>query len=309
MSIRNIAVFIDGDNISASHYQKIIDELKQTGRILTQRLYADFSESACTAWRGYIMNYGIDAIQTFRIAKKESTDNCLIVDCMRTLYHHQIIEMFVIVSSDSDFSSLASEIRMKGKFCIGVGYNHTPMKLRNNCDRFIVIETLLETKKSKTDKSKEKDNKEKESKDKDKESKDKDKESKDKDKNKEKSGSDIDRYFNDHSKFLAVKTFKEFFPHYTDEQNIIVKDDTVYWLRLDYFKDNIRDIIFKVIEDSDRNEIHMSWLKDKLLTIDSSFDQRAWGFTKMTDFASMIIYNTSFIIAKDKNGEFVIKMS
>ena len=83
----------------------------------------------------------------------------------------------------------------------------------------------------------------------------------------------------------------------------------MYWLRLDYFKDNIRDIIFKVIEDSDRNEIHMSWLKDKLLTIDSSFDQRAWGFTKMTDFASMIIYNTSFIIAKDKNGEFVIKMS
>ena len=299
MSIRNIAVFIDGDNISSSHYQKIIDELKQTGRILTQRLYADFSNSTSTAWRGYIMNYGIDAIQTFRIAKKESTDNCLIVDCMRTLYHHQMIEMFVIVSSDSDFSSLASEIRMKGKFCIGVGYNHTPMKLRNNCDRFIVIETLLETKnKNKNDKSKDKDKESKDNKDKD-----------NKDKNKEKSGTDIDRYFNDHSKFLALKSFKEFFPHYTDEQNIIVKDDTVYWLRLDYFKDNIRDIIFKVIEDSDRNEIHMSWLKDKLLTIDSSFDQRAWGFTKMTDFASMIIYNTSYIIEKDKNGEFVINLN
>lgn len=299
MSIRNIAVFIDGDNISSSHYQKIIDELKQTGRILTQRLYADFSNSTSTAWRGYIMNYGIDAIQTFRIAKKESTDNCLIVDCMRTLYHHQMIEMFVIVSSDSDFSSLASEIRMKGKFCIGVGYNHTPMKLRNNCDRFIVIETLLETKnKNKNDKSKDKDKESKDNKDKD-----------NKDKNKEKSSTDIDRYFNDHSKFLALKSFKEFFPHYTDEQNIIVKDDTVYWLRLDYFKDNIRDIIFKVIEDSDRNEIHMSWLKDKLLTIDSSFDQRAWGFTKMTDFASMIIYNTSYIIEKDKNGEFVINLN
>jgi hypothetical protein len=250
------------------------------------------------------MNYGIDAIQTFRIAKKESTDNCLIVDCMRTLYHHQMIEMFVIVSSDSDFSSLASEIRMKGKFCIGVGYNHTPMKLRNNCDRFIVIETLLETKnKNKNDKSKDKDKESKDNKDKD--NKDKD----NKDKNKEKSGTDIDRYFNDHSKFLALKSFKEFFPHYTDEQNIIVKDDTVYWLRLDYFKDNIRDIIFKVIEDSDRNEIHMSWLKDKLLTIDSSFDQRAWGFTKMTDFASMIIYNTSYVIEKDKNGEFVINLN
>jgi uncharacterized LabA/DUF88 family protein len=302
MSIRNIAVFIDGDNISSSHYQKIIDELKQTGRILTQRLYADFSNSTSTAWRGYIMNYGIDAIQTFRIAKKESTDNCLIVDCMRTLYHHQMIEMFVIVSSDSDFSSLASEIRMKGKFCIGVGYNHTPMKLRNNCDRFIVIETLLETKnKNKNDKSKDKDKESKDNKD----NKDKD----NKDKNKEKSSTDIDRYFNDHSKFLALKSFKEFFPHYTDEQNIIVKDDTVYWLRLDYFKDNIRDIIFKVIEDSDRNEIHMSWLKDKLLTIDSSFDQRAWGFTKMTDFASMIIYNTSYVIEKDKNGEFVINLN
>ena len=296
-NISNIAVFIDGDNISASHYQKIIDELKQTGRILTQRLYADFSRSTSNAWCEYIMNYGIDAIQTFRIAKKESTDKCLIVDCMRTLYHHQMIEMFVIVSSDSDFSSLASEIRMRGKFCIGVGYQHTPMKLRNNCDRFIVIETLLVNKK-KIEKLEKNEKLEKI-----------DKSKKKSDKPSEEKCVDIDLYFSNHPKFIALKTFKELYPHYTDEQNIIIKDEILYWLRIDHFKDNIRDIIFKVIEDSDRNEIHMSWLKDKLLTIDSSFDQRAWGFTKMTDFASMIIYNTSFIIAKDKNGEYVIKMS
>lgn len=296
-NIRNIAVFIDGDNISASHYQKIIDELKQTGRILTQRLYADFSDSTSSAWRGYIMNYGIDAIQTFRIAKKESTDNCLIVDCMRTLYHHQMIEMFVIVSSDSDFSSLASEIRMKGKFCIGVGYNHTPMKLRNNCDRFIVIETLLVNKK-KVEKNEKNEKNEKI-----------DKSKKKSDKPSEEKCTDIDLYFSNHPKFIVLKTFKELYSHYTDEQNIIIKDDIVYWLRLDHFKDNIRDIIFKIIEDSDRNEIHMSWLKDKLLTIDSSFDQRTWGFTKMSDFISMIIYNTQYTLAKDKNGEYVIKMS
>lgn len=290
-NIKNIAVFIDGDNISASHYQKIIDELKQVGRILTQRLYADFSRPTSNAWREYIMNYGIDAIQTFRISKKESTDNCLIVDCMRTLYHHQMIEMFVIVSSDSDFSSLASEIRMQGKFCVGVGYHHTPLKLRNNCDRFIVIETLNdESKKNKIKNDKN----------------DKKKEEKTDEKN-----SDINLYFNAHPKFLSLKKFEEIYPfhHVASDDNMIVKDEIVYWLRIEHFKDNIRDIIFKAIEESDRHEIHMSWLKDKLLTIDSSFDQRMWGFTKMTDFATMIIYNKPYILTKDKNGEFVIKMA
>jgi uncharacterized LabA/DUF88 family protein len=281
-SISNIAVFIDGDNISAAHYQKIIDELKQMGRILTQRLYADFSRPTTTQWKEYIMKYGIDAIQTFRIAKKESTDNCLIVDCMRTLYHHNgaMIDMFVIVSSDSDFSSLASEVRMKGKFCIGVGYNHTPMKLRNNCDRFIVVETLIESKKEVV-------------------------------KKKDSSAvaeSTIDQYFSENPKFVSTKKLNEICKVDQTRSDIIIKDDIVYWLTTTN-NHNIRDVILKIIEDSNRSEVHMSWLKDKLLTIDSSFDQRVWGFTKMIDFANMIIHNTSYTITKDKNDEFVIKLS
>jgi uncharacterized LabA/DUF88 family protein len=291
-SISNIAVFIDGDNISANHYQKIIDELKQMGRILTQRLYADFSRPTTTQWKEYIMNYGIDAIQTFRIAKKESTDNCLIVDCMRTLYHGTMIDMFVIVSSDSDFSSLASEIRMKGKFCIGVGYNHTPMKLRNNCDRFVVVETLINSKKDA-----------KEMKDKN-EMKDKKDEKKEEKKKELKS---IDDYFVDNPKFVTIKKLSEICKIDHSRNDIIIKDDIVYWL-MTANNLNIRDIIFKIIEDSNRSEVHMSWLKDKLLTIDSSFDQREWGFTKMIDFATMVVYKTGYIITKDKNDEFIIKL-
>ena len=143
--MKNIAVFIDADNISGKHYESIAKELKNEGRIITQRVYGDFSkQSTSTNWENIISNYGMEAIQVFRIPKKESTDNSLIVDCMKLLYQSNNIHIYVIVSSDSDFSSLANEIRLNDKICMGVGYNKTPMKLRNNCDKFIVIEGLNE---------------------------------------------------------------------------------------------------------------------------------------------------------------------
>lgn len=288
---QNIAIFIDGDNVSGSHYQKILDEMRRNGRVLVQRLYADFSKPSSSQWREIIVNYGIEAIQTFRIAKKESTDNTLIVDCMRTLYNFKNIQSFVIVSSDSDFSSLAAEIRLRGQFCIGIGYNQTPLKLRNNCDRFILIESLLDN--SQVTPSK----------------------------NHKPIHYTTDKgvhqfllsYFSNNSKVTTIEelttigkkhdlniTISELYK--MDELKIV--GDRIYWLKLG--DNHMCEITLKIIGETERGEIHMSWLKERLLNVDSTFDQRLWGFLKMSDYSAMIIDGTELRLSKDKNNEVVI---
>ena len=78
----------------------------------------------------------------------------------------------------------------------------------------------------------------------------------------------------------------------------------VYWMKLGNI--NIKQTILKIIEETDRGNIHMSWLKDRLLNVDSSFDQKLWGFLKMSDFSSFIIQGTDLKIGKDENNEIVI---
>jgi uncharacterized LabA/DUF88 family protein len=261
--MNNIAVFIDGDNISAVHYQTMIGELKQEGRILIQRVYADFSKQSSSSWQDIIVNNGMEAIQTYRVAKKESTDNALIVDCMDTLYNIKTIQKYVIVSSDSDFSSLATKIRLRGLFCIGVGYQHTSVKLRNNCDKFIVIENVTGVQKPT-----------------------------------ETNSTSID--------VLLKNIFTDQQCMSVDEFNAVSKrvqlkdivklgyikvyNDKVYYLLNGDI--NILDMTLNIMLKSDRDMIHMSYLKDCLLNLDSSFDQRRFGFYKMADFAKMIIHNT-----------------
>ena len=80
----NIIMFIDADNVSPKHYQFILEEIKKEGRVISQKLYGDFSKSETQKWKDIIFDYGIEAVQVFRIPRKESTDNSLIVDTMKT---------------------------------------------------------------------------------------------------------------------------------------------------------------------------------------------------------------------------------
>ena len=289
---QNIAVFIDGDNISGTHYQKIMDEIRRTGRILVQRVYADFSKPGSAHWRDIIVNYGLEAVQVFRVAKKESTDNTLIVDCMRTLYNNTGIHTYVIMSSDSDFSSLAAEIRLRGQFCVGVGYKHTPMKLRNNCDRFILIESLTNNIICSSGPQVERD-----------------------------LGliDQLDMFFKDRSKMVCsadelityaqktglVEKLKERqATPFNDIPFCKIIDSRIYWLKLN--EHNIVELILKMMNENERSEIHMSWLKERLLNIDSTFDQRLYGFAKMSEFSEMIVHGTEHNVGRDKNNEAVI---
>ena len=88
-------------------------------------------------------------------------------------------------------------------------------------------------------------------------------------------------------------------------KNTIVKDGILYWLSLG--EDNFKKITLKIIDESDKQDTHMSWLKERLLNINSSFDQRLWGFTKMSQYAELVIFgNPGYKLSKDKNGEYVI---
>ena len=284
--MNNIAIFIDGDNISGNHYQSILQELKQEGRVLIQRVYADFSTVSSNHWKDVILNHGMEAIQTYRVAKKESTDNALIVDCMDTLYNISTIQKYVIVSSDSDFSSLATKIRLRGLFCIGVGYNHTSLKLRNNCDKFILIENITncQIKTKVQDFS-------------------------------QLQGIDefLSSVFNSQSvKCLPIDEVA------TIDKRFLLRDIQklpyirVYRKNIYYLLDenvNILERVLHILQKSDRDVIHMSYLKDCLLNLDSSFDQRRYGFFKMAEFGDMIIQNTEWKMSADdkKNAIILLK--
>lgn len=292
--MNNIAVFIDGDNISALHYQTMISELKQEGRILIQRVYADFSKQSSSSWQDIIVNNGMEAIQTYRVAKKESTDNALIVDCMDTLYNIKTIQKYVIVSSDSDFSSLATKIRLRGLFCIGVGYQHTSVKLRNNCDKFIVIENVTGSQKTDASASLE-----------------------------PSSMSSISTGCHDTMGHFLKNTFSQQPFMALDEFNALSKryslkdvlktgyvkvyNDKVYYLLNG--DTNILDMTLNIMLKTDRDMIHMSYLKDCLLNLDSSFDQRRFGFFKMADFAKMIIHTHAGLQLTTDNKEQIVVMS
>lgn len=282
--MNNIAIFIDGDNISGNHYQSILQELKQEGRVLIQRVYADFSTSATNHWKDIILNHGMEAIQTYRVAKKESTDNALIVDCMDTLYNISTIQKYVIVSSDSDFSSLATKIRLRGLFCIGVGYNHTSLKLRNNCDKFILIENITDSRQSF-----------------------------------DASAFDvthgIDAFLASVFKSQSVKVLpidkvttidKRFTLQNIQKLSYIrVYRKNIYYL-LENLNENIAERVLHILEKSDKDVIYMSYLKDCLLNLDSSFDQRRYGFFKMAEFGEMIIQNTEWRMSVDDKKNAII---
>lgn len=302
--MNNIAIFIDGDNISGHHYQTVLNDMKQEGRVLIQRVYADFSQPSSKNWQEVILNNGMEAIQTYRVAKKESTDNALIVDCMDTLYTITTIQKYVIVSSDSDFSSLATKIRLKGLFCIGVGYHHTPLKLRNNCDKFVLIEPLLEryvvsmNDEAKLDPLR--------------------------DVQKTEPVPDATKtydvshgmeaflasvYKQQSSNVISVTDLMTITKKYQLKDIIKLRYIQLYKNNLYYLLEgtnNIRDVTLNILLKADRDMIHMSYLKDYLLNNDSSFDQRRYGFYKMADYAEMIIHNTEWILSKDKQHNVII---
>lgn len=137
-----IAVLIDGDNAQPNIIGNIFEETARFGDAIVRRVYGNFMGPYLSSWRGVCEQYAIKPIHQFHFSSgKNSTDSALIIDAMDLLYTGRY-DGFVIVSSDSDFTGLATRIREQGLMVLGFGQNHTPIAFRNACNKFFLTEFL-----------------------------------------------------------------------------------------------------------------------------------------------------------------------
>jgi predicted nuclease of predicted toxin-antitoxin system len=137
-----LAVLIDADNIPARHIEAVLDEIAGLGEPSVRRVYGDWSSSALAQWKEKARSLGLVMHQQSANTKgKNASDIGLVIDAMDIL-HAGKVDGFVLVSSDSDFTRLASRIREDGLQVIGVGERKTPESLRNVCNRFLFLENL-----------------------------------------------------------------------------------------------------------------------------------------------------------------------
>ena len=138
------ALLIDADNVSAKYIKPILDELSKYGNVTYKRIYGDWTSSYNSSWKEVLLQNSIIPIQQFSYTHgKNATDSAMIIDAMDMLYTSEL-EGFCLVSSDSDFTKLASRLRESGKHVIGMGEGKTPAPFRKACDIFTELEILLE---------------------------------------------------------------------------------------------------------------------------------------------------------------------
>ncbi|MBI1170821.1 NYN domain-containing protein [bacterium] len=138
-----LAVLIDADNVTARNAGAILDEIASFGEPSVRRVYGDWSSSALTQWKEQARDLGLVMHQQSANTKgKNASDIGLVIDAMDIL-HAGKVDGFVLVSSDSDFTRLASRIREDGLVVIGIGEAKTPESLRKVCNRFVLIENII----------------------------------------------------------------------------------------------------------------------------------------------------------------------
>ena len=137
-----LAVLIDADNTSPKPIKEMFEELASYGTITVKRAYGDWTNPHLTGWRDVLLGNAISPQQQFAYTYgKNATDSALIIDAMDLLYSGNV-EGFAIVSSDSDFTPLATRLRESGKRVIGVGQRKTPKAFVEACERFVFLEVL-----------------------------------------------------------------------------------------------------------------------------------------------------------------------
>ncbi|MFC2021340.1 NYN domain-containing protein [Chloroflexota bacterium] len=146
---QKFAVLIDGDNAQASLLPQILAEVSKVGLITIKRIYGDWTTTNMGQWKESLHQHAIQPMQQFRYTiGKNATDSAMIIDAMDLLYSNDV-QGFCIVSSDSDYTRLATRIREEGLFVIGVGEKKTPGAFVNACNQFIYSENLVIEKASK----------------------------------------------------------------------------------------------------------------------------------------------------------------
>lgn len=150
MKDEKLAVLIDADNVPYANVKEMLDEIAKYGNPTIKRIYADWTKPTVSGWKNVLLENAITPIQQYSYTSgKNSSDSALIIDAMDLLYSKKV-EGFCIVSSDSDFTRLATRLREAGMFVIGMGERKTPKPFITACDKFIYIEILKKESSSKS---------------------------------------------------------------------------------------------------------------------------------------------------------------
>ena len=140
--LQNIAVLIDGDNASVKNIDVILQAIEKIGKISTKKIYGDWGQAGLSSWQEAILRHAIDPMQQFAYVKgKNATDIALVIEAM-DLLHSGEYDGFCLVSSDSDFASLAVRIRKSGVKVFGFGEKKAVVSFRQACDEFFEVEKL-----------------------------------------------------------------------------------------------------------------------------------------------------------------------
>lgn len=139
-----LAVLIDADNVSASKIDAVLAEVARFGTASVKRIYGDWTNTQLSTWKQAASEHVIQPVQQFaNTVGKNATDSALIIDAM-DLFYTRRFSGFCIVSSDSDFTRLATRIREEGVTVHGFGERKTPVAFRNACDTFTYLDVLEE---------------------------------------------------------------------------------------------------------------------------------------------------------------------
>lgn len=145
---KRLAVLIDADNAQASIAEGLLAEVAKFGTASVKRIYGDWTVPDLRGWKEVLIRFAIQPIQQFRYTTgKNATDSAMIIDAMDLLYSGRF-DGFCVVSSDSDFTRLASRIREAGLLAYGFGEKKTPQSFVTACDKFVYTEVLREKEES-----------------------------------------------------------------------------------------------------------------------------------------------------------------
>jgi hypothetical protein len=142
VSNKKVAVLIDADNAQAAAIEAVLAEIARYGIVTSKRCYGDWTKSQLNGWKAILLKNAIQPIQQFAYTTgKNATDSAMIIDAMDLLYTGNF-EGFCLVSSDSDFTKLATRLRESGMEVLGFGDKKTPEPFRVACNKFVYTEIL-----------------------------------------------------------------------------------------------------------------------------------------------------------------------
>jgi len=137
-----LAILIDGDNIPSTFVKDMMEEIAKYGNPTIKRIYGDWTTPKLSKWKNVLLENAIMPIQQYGYTSgKNATDSAMIIDAMDILYSEKV-NGFCLISSDSDFTRLATRLREAGMTVIGIGEKKTPNPFIVACDKFIYLEIL-----------------------------------------------------------------------------------------------------------------------------------------------------------------------